>query len=159
MPGDRRTGRFGQFYTNLVLKKGDAMTTRVLVVDDEVDTLTLLRRILEIAGYAPSTTLNSSDALAIAETEKPDVILLDIMMPKPDGFELCKMMRANSSTQSLPIVFVTAYSALDLEERRVEAGADLVLHKPISMDSLTKTIDQALKLRPAPPKAEAKSEP
>lgn len=132
------------------------MKTRVLVVDDEADTLVLLRRILEITGYTPITTLNSADALAIAETEQPHVVLLDIMMPKPDGFELCKMMRANPATQRLPIVFVTAYSALDLEERRIEAGADLVLHKPISIDSLNRVINQALKLRPVPPEPEAK---
>jgi CheY-like chemotaxis protein len=133
------------------------MKTRVLVVDDEPDTLGLLRTILDLSGFAPITTLNSVEALAIAEIEKPDVILLDIMMPKLDGFTLCKMMRAHSSSiKNLPIIFVTAYSALDLEERRREAGADLVLLKPISMDGLIEKISQALTLRVVPTPTDSK---
>lgn len=124
------------------------MKTRVLVVDDEIDTLNLLRTLLDIAGYEPITTLNSVEAITLAEAEKPDVLLLDIMMPDLDGFTLCQMMRANEATQHLPIVFVTAYTALDLEERRKEAGADLLISKPIDMDILVKTISKAIELRP-----------
>jgi DNA-binding response OmpR family regulator len=126
------------------------MNTRVLVVDDEQDTLNLLRTILEISGYMPITTLNSVDAVGLAEVEKPDVVLLDIMMPKLDGFTLCKMMRANSATQDLPIIFVTAYESLDIDERRAEAGANKVINKPINMDVLIKAIDEVLK-NPVPP--------
>jgi len=126
------------------------MNTRVLVVDDELDTLNLLRTILEISGFAPITTLNSVDAVGLAEVEKPDVVLLDIMMPKLDGFTLCKMMRANAATQKLPIIFVTAYESLDIEERRVEAGANKVINKPIDMDVLIKTIDDVLKVPAIP---------
>lgn len=121
------------------------MTTRVLVVDDELDTLNLLRTILEISGYAPITTLNSVDAVGLAEVEKPDVVLLDIMMPKLDGFTLCKLLRANTATRELPIIFVTAYESLDIEDRRAEAGANRVINKPIDMDILIKTIDDVLK--------------
>lgn len=116
------------------------MSIRILVVDDEIDTLQLLRTILEISGYKPVTTLNSVDALALAEAEKPDVALLDIMMPKLDGFTLCKMMRLNPATKHLPIIFVTAYEALDLEDRRKEAGANGVIQKPINMDDLIQAI-------------------
>jgi DNA-binding response OmpR family regulator len=126
------------------------MTTRVLVVDDESDTLSLLRTILEISGYIPITTLNSVDAVGLAEVEKPDVVLLDIMMPKLDGFTLCKMMRANAATKNLPIIFVTAYESLDIEERRVEAGANKVINKPIDMDVLIKAIDDVLKATSLP---------
>lgn len=129
------------------------MSTRVLVVDDELDTLNLLRTILEISGYVPITTLNSAIAVNLAEVEKPDVVLLDIMMPKLDGFTLCKMMRAHSATKDLPIIFVTAYEALDIEERRVEAGANRVINKPIDMDVLIKAIDEVLKGSVAKPAA------
>jgi len=122
--------------------------TRVLVVDDEIDTLNLLRIILEISGFEAVTTLNSTDAITLAEMEHPDCVLLDIMMPNLDGFTLCKMMRLNPATADLPIVFVTAYSALDLEDRRREAGADLVLPKPVGMDVLLETIGLATSLRP-----------
>lgn len=123
------------------------MPTRVLVVDDESDTLNLLRTILEISGYEPVTTLNSVDALALAEATKPDVVLLDIMMPKLDGFMLCKMMRDNVQTRDLPIIFVTAYEALDLEDRRKDAGADLVIRKPIDFDALVGAVAEARRIR------------
>ena len=126
------------------------MNTRVLVVDDELDTLNLLRTILEISGYVPITTLNSAEAVGLAEAEKPDIVLLDIMMPKLDGFTLCKMMRSNASTRSLPIIFVTAYEALDIEERRIEAGANKVINKPINMDVLIEAIDEVLSAPESP---------
>jgi CheY-like chemotaxis protein len=127
------------------------MPTRILVVDDDQDTLNLLKLILDIGGYTAITTLNSLDALTIAEAEKPEVVLLDIMMPKLDGFTLCKMMRENPATQNVPIIFVTAYEMLDLEERRAEAGADLCIPKPIEMDVLITTINKALELRKGSP--------
>jgi DNA-binding response OmpR family regulator len=130
--------------------------TRVLVVDDEIDTLNLLRMILEISGFEAVTTLNSTEALTLAEVERPDCVLLDIMMPRLDGFTLCKMMRLHPATSNLPIVFVTAYSALDLEDRRLEAGADLVLPKPVGMDILLKTINEATALRPKLPASDQK---
>src|SRR5258706_2723460 len=133
--------------------------TRVLVVDDEIDTLNLLRTILEISGYEAFTTLNSVDAITLAEVEHPDCVLLDIMMPQLDGFTLCKMMRLHPATSHLPIVFVTAYSSLDLEERRLEAGADMVLPKPIGMDVLIEAVEKAQTLRTNGCKVETKLDP
>lgn len=124
--------------------------TRVLVVDDELDTLNLLKLLLEVSGFDPITTLNSVEALQLAELEAPDVILLDIMMPKLDGFALCKMMRQHPEIKNRPIIFVTAYEALDLEERKDDAGADAVVPKPIDMNKLTETIDEVRKNRAKP---------
>ncbi len=122
--------------------------TRILVVDDEIDTLEVLRMFLELSGFQPFTTLNSGDAITLAEVENPDCVLLDIMMPKLDGFSLCKMMRSHPQTMNLPIMFVTAYSPMDLEDRRLEAGADMVLMKPFGMDSLTQSIQKLMTVRP-----------
>jgi CheY-like chemotaxis protein len=123
--------------------------TRVLVVDDERDTLDVLRLFLELSGYQPFTTFNSLDAITLAEVERPDCILLDIMMPGLDGFSLCKMMRSHPLIANLPIMFVTAYSPMDLEDRRLEAGADMVLPKPFGMDSLIQSIEQLMATRVA----------
>ncbi|MBI5957292.1 MAG: response regulator [Chloroflexi bacterium] len=120
------------------------MGTRILVVDDEEDTLSLLRTILQISGFEPITTLNSIEAIGLAEVQAPEAILLDIMMPRLDGFTLCKMMRQHKYTQGLPIIFVTAYESLDLEERRVDAGADMVIRKPIDIDVLVQAIAKTL---------------
>jgi CheY-like chemotaxis protein len=118
--------------------------TRILVVDDEVDTLDVLRLFLELSGYEAITTLNSQDAITLAEVERPDCALLDVMMPGLDGFSLCKMMRTHPLTKNLPIMFVTAYSPMDLEERRVDAGADMVLPKPFGMDSLIGAVEKLM---------------
>ncbi len=123
------------------------MSARILIVDDEQDTLNLMRLILEINDYAVITTLNSQEALDLAGEAQPDVVLLDIMMPGLDGFQLCKMMRANPTTSELPIIFVTAYAALDLEQRRIEAGADMVIHKPVDSRLLTNAIIEVMNLR------------
>jgi CheY-like chemotaxis protein len=123
------------------------MTKRVLVVDDEFDTLMLLQTILEIHGFHPLATHNSIEALSLAETGKAEVAILDIMMPKLDGFTLCKLMRDYPATANLPIIFLTAYSALDLEERRKQAGADYVLHKPIDLDKLVDVLENAASIR------------
>lgn len=126
------------------------MTKRVLIVDDEIDTLNLLKTILEIHDFEPITTLNSVEAITLAEVEEPDVALLDIMMPELDGFTLCKMMREHDSLAELPVIFVTAYSALDLEDRRKQAGADFVLHKPIDIEKLVEMIETSETLRRKP---------
>ena len=118
--------------------------TRILVVDDEVDTLDVLRLFLELSGYEAITTLNSKDAITLAEVEHPDCALLDVMMPGLDGFSLCKMMRAHPLTKNLPIMFVTAYSPMDLEERRVDAGADMVLPKPFGMEALIGAVEKLI---------------
>jgi CheY-like chemotaxis protein len=129
--------------------------TRILVVDDERDTLDVLRLFLELSGYQPFTTYNSLDAITLAEVENPDCILLDIMMPGLDGFSLCKMMRNHPQIARLPIMFVTAYSPMDLEDRRLEAGADMVLSKPFGMDSLIQSVEQLLSIRVAQPAVSA----
>src|SRR4051794_39324896 len=122
--------------------------TRILVVDDEPDTLNVMRLFLEIGGYKPFTIFRPQDAIQLAEIEQPDCIMLDVMMPELDGFTLCKMMRSNPVTANLPIMFVTAYSAKDIEHRRVESGADLVLSKPFGLDEMTAAIDKVLTQRP-----------
>ena len=113
----------------------------VLIVDDEEDTLKLLKMIVELSGYEAFTTLNSLEALTMAQVEQPSVVLLDVMMPKLDGFQLCKMLRADPKTRELPVIFVTAYSALDIEDRRTESGGDMVLPKPVGMDELVAAIE------------------
>lgn len=135
------------------------MGIRILIVDDEEDTLGLLRTILSISGFEPITTLNSLEAVGLAEISKPDVVLLDIMMPRLDGFTLCKLLREKPSTKTMPIIFVTAYESLDLEERRIEAGANLVIRKPIDLDVLVQSIASILKPAAAAGSPVAAAEP
>ncbi|SRR5258706_7823319 len=124
--------------------------SKILIVDDEIETLNVLSTFLEIIGHFALTTSDPTIAVAMAEREQPDCVLLDVMMPKIDGFALCKQMRLNPRTKALPIMFVTAYAPLDLEDRRRDAGGDMVLMKPFSMDSLTRNIDSVMMSRLAP---------
>ncbi|SRR5258707_3275262 len=121
--------------------------SKILIVDDEVETLAVLSTFLEITGHSPLTTDNPRLAIGIAEREHPDFVLLDVMMPEIDGFTLCKQMRLNPLTKSLPIMFITAYAPLDLEDRRRDAGGDMVLMKPFGLDALTRMIDDIVVTR------------
>jgi CheY-like chemotaxis protein len=121
--------------------------TKILVVDDEIETLNLLKTILEISGFEVITTLNSVDAITLAEIEKPDVVLPDIMMPEMDGFTLCKLMREHQITKDLPIIFVTAYTGSDLDDRSQAVGADHVIKKPINIPELVAAIRKTQALR------------
>ena len=136
--------------------------SKILIVDDEVETLSVLNTFLEITGHSPLTTPDPRLAMGIAEREHPDCVLLDVMMPDIDGFTLCKQMRANPLTKGLPIMFITAYAPLDLEDRRRDAGADMVLMKPFGLDALTRMIDDIIVTRPQiteTPSAESTDKP
>ena len=122
------------------------MKQRVLIVDDEPDTIKVLKTIVEISGYEAYATVHAMEALTMARVEQPHVALLDIMMPEMDGFQLAKMMRAHAETRDLPIIFVTAYDAKDLEDRRVASGGDMVLDKPVSMEKLIDAIEEVQKM-------------
>lgn len=107
------------------------MTARVLVVDDVLHNVKLLEAKLRSEYFDVLTAMNGMDALEIVEKEKPDIILLDVMMPGMDGFEVCRRVKANPAVAHIPIIMVTA---LDQPKDRVmglEAGADDFLTKPI----------------------------
>ncbi len=120
---------------------------RVLIVDDEIDTLSVMEQLLNYSGHTAITASNGQDALTLAEIEKPDCALLDIMMPGMDGITLCRMMRVHPTTRHLPIIFITAYQTHDVERRCHEAGGDLVLPKPVGRRTLVDAIDKARSMR------------
>ena len=108
------------------------MTARILVVDDVPANVKLLEAKLSAEYFKVVTADNGRDALALANSDEPDVILLDVMMPEMDGFEVCRQLKANVSTAHIPVVMVTA---LDQPSDRVEglrAGADDFLTKPVN---------------------------
>ncbi|MCF8474567.1 MAG: PleD family two-component system response regulator [Emcibacter sp.] len=107
------------------------MTARILVVDDVIQNVKLLEAKLVSEYFDVLTAMNGEDALAVIEKEHPDIVLLDVMMPGMDGFEVCRRIKGNPKTSHIPVVMVTA---LDQPKDRVaglEAGADDFLTKPI----------------------------
>src|ERR1700733_7542503 len=107
------------------------MTARVLVVDDVPANVRLLEARLSAEYFDVVTAMNGAEALAICERAECDLILLDVMMPDMDGFEVCRRLKSNPATHHIPIVMVTALDQPSDRVRGLEAGADDFLTKPI----------------------------
>jgi len=106
------------------------LAEKILIIDDDVDTLKLVGMMLQKQGYKIIASANGERGLTQAEAENPDLILLDIMMPEMDGYEVAKRLRANSLTANTPILMFTAKTQLDDKVTGFEAGADDYLTKP-----------------------------
>ena len=107
------------------------MTARILVVDDVEPNVRLLEAKLTIEYYEVLTATDGASALAIAAAERPDIILLDVMMPGMDGFETCRRLKADPVTRHIPVVLVTALDGRDDKIKGLDAGADDFVTKPI----------------------------
>ena len=107
------------------------MTARVLVVDDIEANVRLLEAKLSAEYYQVLTAYDGPTALALAAAERPDIILLDVMMPGMDGFEVCRRLKDDALTRHIPVVMVTALDGRNNRVAGLEAGADEFLTKPI----------------------------
>src|SRR6201990_1099406 len=108
------------------------MTARVLVVDDVPANVKLLEARLSAEYFDVITAMCGRDALAICEKAECDIVLLDVMMPDMDGFEVCRRIKANRSTHHIPVVMVTALDSPSDRVKGLDAGADDFLTKPVS---------------------------
>jgi pilus assembly protein CpaE len=106
------------------------MAEKILVVDDDLDTLKLVGMMLQRQGFTIVAAINGAQALSKVTAEKPDLILLDVMMPDIDGFEVCRRVRADPAYASTPILMFTAKTQVDDKVQGFEAGADDYLPKP-----------------------------
>ena len=120
------------------------MKTKILVVDDEPDALEVLGFKLREAGYTPIFARDGTRALAIARTEHPDLIVLDLMLPEVDGLEVCKILRRDASTASIPVIMLTARAAEMDRVLGLELGADDYVTKPFSPRELVIRIRKQL---------------
>ncbi len=121
------------------------MKKKILIVDDEPDILDVLKYNLEKEGYEVAQAKNGNKAISKANDFRPDLILLDIMMPKKDGFEVCRELRKKSKFSETYIVFLTAKSDEISEIAGFEAGGDDFVVKPIRPRSLLSRIKNILK--------------
>lgn len=106
------------------------MSEKILVVDDDTDGLKLIGLMLQRHGYQVIAANAGNQAIAKAHSEQPDLIILDVMMPDINGYEVCRRLRANPDTQSIPIIMFTAKTLIDDKVAGFEAGADDYLTKP-----------------------------
>ncbi len=123
------------------------MTARVLIVDDVPPNLKLLETRLSVEYFEVLTATNGPDAIAICEMGRCDIVLLDVMMPGIDGFEVCRRLRAGSETAHLPIVLVTALDRPADRVRGLEAGADDFLTKPVDEIALIARVRSLARLK------------
>lgn len=120
------------------------MAERILIVDDDVDSLKLIGLMLQRNGYDVLVANAGHPALAKAETERPDLIILDVMMPDMDGLEVCRRLRGNQTTQDIPIIMFTAKTLIDDKVKGFEAGADDYLTKPTHPAELASRVKSIL---------------
>ena len=121
------------------------MAKRILVADDEEDVKIVVQLLLEAKGYEIVTAYDGLDAVEQAKTMLPDLILLDIMMPLIDGFEVCQRLKADAQTESIPIVMLSASAQTESKQRAMEAGAIDYIVKPFEPADLERTIASILK--------------
>ena len=119
----------------------------VLMVDDQRDNLTLLLSTLQPQGYNIQPALSGADALKIAARIKPDLILLDVMMPEMDGFETCRRFKEDPALRDIPIIFLTARTEPNAVVDGFQAGAIDYVTKPFQQDELLMRVETQLKLR------------
>lgn len=119
--------------------------SKILVVDDERDLLDLIEYNLQKEGFLVYTAEDGVDGIRSARQHKPDLILLDIMMPKMDGLEVVEMMRGDEQLKHIPVIFLTARSDENTEIKGLEKGGDDFLTKPISTTKLISRIKTVLR--------------
>ena len=123
--------------------------TKILIVDDELDTLLPLKRALEMEDFNVVEAQDGVEALEKVRSEIPDLVLLDLMLPKINGFEVCQRLKQDEATSSIPIIMLTAKGETSDKIEGIEIGADDYVTKPFNLDELKARVKAVLR-RTAP---------
>ena len=119
---------------------------RILVVDDEPDLIKTVRLRLEKRGYAVISAADGQEALEKARSEKPDLIILDLMLPKLSGYQVCRMLKFDEQYKNIPIIIFTARAQEQDKKTSLEVGADAYLSKPFEPEVLLDKVDSLLNI-------------
>ena len=117
---------------------------KIMVVDDDKEFTSLYKEYLTMVGFETIAENQSSQAMDLANSSKPDLFILDLMMPEPDGFKLCRMLRENFNFVRTPIIIITALNDEDSKLVAIGAGANDYLTKPFHIDELKSRINSLL---------------
>ena len=118
--------------------------TRVLVVDDDADITTLVEFRLELAGFEVSTEIDGEAALQAIKDDQPELVILDWMMPRMSGLDVCAAMRADAELQQIPVILLTAKAQEEDIQRGFAAGADDYIVKPFSPRELLSRVEATM---------------
>lgn len=116
----------------------------ILAIDDESDILLIIRTALESEGYKVLTASNGPDGIASAKEAKPDLIVLDVMMPDMDGFEVLRRLRADDATLDIPVVMLTGLSDKDRIKSALDMGVSHYIVKPFELDDFLRVVGRAM---------------
>ncbi|MGE5307075.1 MAG: adenylate/guanylate cyclase domain-containing protein [Alphaproteobacteria bacterium] len=130
---------------------------KILVVDDTPKNVKLLADLLAVKGYSVVTAASGSEALTRLQSDQPDLILLDVVMPEMSGYEVCRKIRENPATVALPVVMVTALDPSEERIKGIEAGADDFLTKPINQPELLARVRSLLRVKELYDKVQAQA--
>ena len=123
------------------------MSTTILVVDDDPSSLDIVRTYLESRGYAVATAVDGKDALAKLEEVQPALMLLDVMMPGMDGWEVARLVKNHPNFRDVRVIMLTARSDFTDKHLGLRAGADDYIVKPIRLEELGRRVERNLKAR------------
>jgi DNA-binding response OmpR family regulator len=133
------------------VSEGQAITKgKILVVDDEAYIVHILEFSLGMEGYEVVTAFDGEEAIAKAESEEPDLIVLDIMMPKLDGYETCRRLKTIDKTKDIPVILLSAKGRSMDQKVGLDAGADEYITKPFSPRKLVERISTHISLPRVP---------
>jgi CheY-like chemotaxis protein len=118
---------------------------RILLADDEPSLVKMLSKHLELAGYEVLVAFDGQEALTKAKAERPDLIILDIMMPKLDGYNVCATLKQDPRYQQIPILILTAKTRKEDEAMAKKVGADEYIRKPFRSEALIESIQRLMK--------------
>lgn len=128
----------------------DAVPTPILVVDDNEDNTEIIRHYLEARGYTIAVAHDGDEALALFDRVRPALVLLDVMMPGRDGWEVCRVMKQHATLgRHVRVVMVTALDEWDDKRQALQTGADDYLEKPFELSKLGKTVERNMALIPS----------
>ena len=124
--------------------KNTQMKKKILIVDDDPDLIYLLQRLVQLVGFDFIVATNGIQAVDIATAQLPDLITMDIMLPKMDGLEATRLIRQNPKTHSIPILALTAKASFEDREECLQSGCDDYISKPFAATELVSRIEKLL---------------
>ncbi len=125
------------------------MKKKILIVEDDSDLVYILQRLVGLLGYDTLVAKTGKEAVKIAASKLPDLIILDIMIPELDGFEVSRKIRENQETQGIPIIAVTALTAYKDKQKCFQSGCNEYIPKPLIPAKLASCVEKLLNSPPA----------